>query len=280
MIVDGPERPTAVLLGLGFVAGVLGAMLGIGGGTVIVPALALHLGCSLHRAVGTSLAVVFPAVCAGAAIEALWGMPNGPVPVGTLVWGRGFLPMAALALAVGSVPGSWLGVRLADRLGDRGLRRIYGIFLLVVALRMGWSGGGGSLLLEGPTALAWLAAAGVLAGVCAALFGIGGGAVAVPALALGTLACAPAALGFHAARATSLGMAAVASLAALALHQRRGHVLWRWALPILPSALAGQAIGVILARQIPGGTLRAVFAVYLVLCAVRFLGRRIGTGVG
>ncbi len=274
----GVERPTAVLLGLGFAAGVLGALLGIGGGTVIVPALALHLGRSLPRAVGTSLAVIFPAVLLGAALEACWGTPVGPVPAGTVVWGRGFLPIAALALAAGSLPGSWIGAWLADRLGEKGLRRVYGLFLLVVALRMAWSGSGGSLSLAGTWALGWLAGAGVLAGVCASLFGIGGGAVAVPALALGTLACAPDALGFHAARATSLGMAAVASLAALVLHGRRGHVLWRWALPILPSALVGQAVGVVLAREVPGDALRAVFACYLVLCAVRFLRRSGATG--
>jgi uncharacterized membrane protein YfcA len=57
-----------ILILLGLLAGFLGAMLGLGGGFIIVPALMLLAGFDAHHAIGTSMAAIlftgFPAAFA------------------------------------------------------------------------------------------------------------------------------------------------------------------------------------------------------------------------
>jgi uncharacterized protein len=118
----------AVPLGIG----TLSSMMGIGGGTLSVPALTL-MNQPIHRAVGTAaqfgLLISLPGACGY--IVAGWGDPR--LPPASL----GYVNIIGLALiAPLSVLVAPVGARLAHRLDKRQLSIAFGIFLLLVAVRM------------------------------------------------------------------------------------------------------------------------------------------------
>ncbi len=107
---------------IGFVAGVLSGLFGIGGGVVIVPALILLAHMKPHLATGTSLgALLLPVGLLGA-----WQYyRQGSLDVRISLW-------IALGLAVGVL----LGAFLAMRLPARELQRLFAVLLLVMAIRL------------------------------------------------------------------------------------------------------------------------------------------------
>ena len=105
------------LLALGVVSGVASKLLGIGGGLLTVPVLAMA-GVPVHVAVGTSLVPVFTNA-AFATAEAL---------TGDLAW------WPAVPLAAGALCGVPLGAKLAHALDARGLSRVFAGGLVVAAL--------------------------------------------------------------------------------------------------------------------------------------------------
>jgi uncharacterized membrane protein YfcA len=89
----------------------------------------------LHRAIGTSAAIGLPIAAAGAAGYALHG-PEGSAIPGTL----GYIHLVALAcIAIGSVITAPLGARAAHALPVGRLKRLFALFLFVLAIRMAWS---------------------------------------------------------------------------------------------------------------------------------------------
>lgn len=129
-----PARP-----GLWMAGGLIGAvsaLLGIGGGTLTVPFLRWH-GVEIRSAVGTAAAAGFPIALAGATGFWLAGRALPALPDFT----SGFLYWPAiLIIALVSVPCAPLGAALAHRLPRAWLQRLFGALLLVVGLRMAWTG--------------------------------------------------------------------------------------------------------------------------------------------
>jgi uncharacterized membrane protein YfcA len=117
---EGPvaDPPGPALIITGVVAGFASGLLGIGGGVVLVPALAGFLGMPLKRALGTSLAAIAIIVIPGTAVHAALGHIDWSI----FLW-----------LTVGVVPGAALGSRWAIRARERTLRFVVAVFLLVVA---------------------------------------------------------------------------------------------------------------------------------------------------
>lgn len=110
------------LLALGLVAGVFAGVLGIGGGLIIVPALIYVFKLHILDATGTSLAALVPPVGLLGAIE---------------YYRLGHIHVAAAALvALGLFVGTFFGARFVMNLSPQLIHRIYGSFLLVVAVRM------------------------------------------------------------------------------------------------------------------------------------------------
>jgi len=108
---------------------------------------------------------------------------------------------------------------------------------------------------------------GLVAGVLAGLFGVGGGILFVPALTL--------ALGLeqHHAQATSL-LAILPTVAVGAWRQQRyGNVRWTPALVLGLAGIAGVVGGGFLAESLPGSVLRRLFGVLLVLTAAQLAWR-------
>ena len=111
-----------LFLVIGAVAGVLSGMFGIGGGLVIVPALMLIAKMSPLTATGTSLgALLLPVGALGA-----WEYyRNGNIEI-----------KASLLIALGLFAGAWFGARLAHTMGDATLKRVFAVFLVIVAGRI------------------------------------------------------------------------------------------------------------------------------------------------
>lgn len=255
-------RPTA-LLGLGFSAGLLSGLLGIGGGLVVGPALVLG-GTALRRASGTALAMVAPVALAGVLTESA-------LEPAQLEWG-----LAGL-LAAGGLLGVLAGRAPARELPEARLRAIFAVLLLAVAVRQFGLGGGAvtgampGMLPDSELARgAGTVLLGAVAGGCAILFGVGGGVVVVPGLVFLVGGVAP-----HAAAATSLlAMIPTAAFGAWGA-ARDGRVDPRPLRLLLPAALVGAVAGVTLRdRGLDAATLARLFGAFLVYVAAQLLLRR------
>jgi len=107
---------------LGVAAGIAGGFFGIGGGIILIPALVYLFGLTQHQAQGTTLAIMVPPIGILAAWE-YWKQGNVKLGVAGLI-------------CLGFLAGGWLGAVWVDKVPDLALKKIFGVFLLVVSLRM------------------------------------------------------------------------------------------------------------------------------------------------
>ncbi len=116
---------------LGLFAGVLSGLIGIGGGTIIVPALIYLFGLTQHQAQGTTLALLIPPI----GLLAAWTYyKNGYVNI-----------TIAIFICLGFFIGGLAGAKLAVGLSNEILRKVFGFVLLLVALYMILGKGSNSL---------------------------------------------------------------------------------------------------------------------------------------
>ncbi len=111
-----------ILLCIGLFAGILSGMVGIGGGVIIVPALVYFMSMSQHEAQGTSLAVLL-------------------LPVGVLAvyqyYQAGYVDVrSSLIIATTFVVGGLIGSKIAIAVDQNMLKKIFGIFMLLISLKM------------------------------------------------------------------------------------------------------------------------------------------------
>ncbi|HEX7021743.1 MAG TPA: sulfite exporter TauE/SafE family protein, partial [Trueperaceae bacterium] len=111
--------PLVLLVG-GLVVGSVSGLLGIGGGSIMVPLLVLALGFDQHLAQGTSLAAMIPAALGGSIVH--WRM--GSVAKGLVV-----------SLVVGVAAGSWFGGSFALAIPDLWLQLIFALVMIWLGLR-------------------------------------------------------------------------------------------------------------------------------------------------
>jgi uncharacterized protein len=117
-----PVSTIVILLAIGIFTGIMAGMLGIGGGLVVIPALVMIMGMTQQSAQGTSLAMMLP-------------------PIGILAaynyYKAGHVDIRfALLLAAAFIIGSYFGSKIAVRLPQDVLKKIFGVFLLLVAIKM------------------------------------------------------------------------------------------------------------------------------------------------
>jgi uncharacterized protein len=122
-------------VGIAGFAGLVSGIAGIGGGNVIVPTL-VYYNVPVHRATATASTLGFPIAIAGSLGYIHRGFATTSLDDGLL--GYVYLP-ALIAIVCTTVLFAPLGVRVAHRLSPAPLRRIFGLLLLVVAMRMCWS---------------------------------------------------------------------------------------------------------------------------------------------
>lgn len=107
---------------LGVAAGFLSGILGLGGGFFIVPALVMFFGYSQHLAQGTTLALLVPPI----GLLAAWTyFRHGHVNLAAAGW-----------ICLGFAVGGLFGARIAVAVPALLLRRMFGVFLMLLSVRM------------------------------------------------------------------------------------------------------------------------------------------------
>jgi uncharacterized membrane protein YfcA len=120
-VVNYKVQRTTAGMGMGFFAGLLSSLLGIGGGIIKVPVMHLLMGVPMKAAIATSTLMITLTAATGAFIYQYHG---------------NIQPFIIAPLIIGIVIGSRIGVELTKRTGGVWLRRIFGIFLFFVAILM------------------------------------------------------------------------------------------------------------------------------------------------
>lgn len=107
---------------LGIIAGIFGGMFGIGGGTILIPVLVYLCGLTQHQAQGTTLAIMVPPI----GLLAAWRY-----------WQAGNVKISLAAfICIGFFLGGLIGANLIHGVSDPLLKKLFGFYLLFVALRM------------------------------------------------------------------------------------------------------------------------------------------------
>lgn len=111
------DNPLVLIL-VGLVTGIYSGIMGLGGGTIMIPLMVLMLQFSQHQAVATSLAAMLPPVALPAVIRYYY---RGDVKISTAAW-----------IALGITAGTFMGASVAGHLSDRAMRLIFGFVLIYV----------------------------------------------------------------------------------------------------------------------------------------------------
>ena len=109
-------------LALGLLTGVCSGLVGIGGATIIIPALIFMFGLSQHTAQGTTLALMVPPI----GILAAW-----------TYYQKGFVDIKIAGfICIGFLIGGLFGAKLAVGLPAPLLKKMFGVFMLIISLKM------------------------------------------------------------------------------------------------------------------------------------------------
>lgn len=249
------------LLATGIVAGILGALLGLGGGIFLVPALTLLFHLPIHAAVGTSLVGVI-ATSAGVAAIA----PRG----------RGADVPLALRLEVLTAAGAIGGGLLAGVVSTQVLSVLFALvvfltagYLLFKARQRANAKEPERLFYRNYHLQHWPAGMAVssLAGMVSGLLGVGGGFIKVPVI----YAIMGAPLGV--ATATSNFMVGITAAASVFVYYGRGDI---YPLVVIPTALgvfSGAMLGVYVLPRLRVAWIRLGLIGLLVVMGVQMLVR-------
>jgi uncharacterized protein len=265
---------TAVVWVLSALAGFLGALTGLGGGVVVVPALTLILGVDMKYAIGASLVSVIATSSGAAAAYVREGFSN--IRIGMFL---------EIATTIGAIVGAFL----AGRVSTHALAIVFGLVLIQAAyqslvrkepdagvmvqsdalatrLRMG-----GTYPVAGkrveygvrnvPGGMGLMFGAGALSG----LLGIGSGAVKV--IAMDTIMRIP----FKVSTTTSNFMIGVTAAASAGLYLERGYIDPRVAMPVMLGVLVGALLGAKVLVNARVRTLRLVFGVVILALAIEMI---------
>lgn len=253
---------------LGIVVGVLAGLLGVGGGLVLVAALAWLLPlmgvpaeAAMHSALASSLASIVLTAAASARAHARRGSVLWP----TVAW-----------MVPGLLLGGWLGSAVAVRIDDDLLRWIVAGYCLLAAGQLQFGKPRVTAGVAAPAPQGWpMAAAGGGIGALSAVVGIGGGSMTVPLLvwrgvapvgAIGTSSACGVAIGL----ASAVGYAWHAPAGVLPAHAV-GYVYLPAAIGVAIASVLAAPWGTRLAHRLHGDVLKRIFALFLVVVAVSLL---------
>lgn len=252
------------LILIGAAAGVFAGLFGIGGGIIIVPALILLAGFPLVRATGTSLAAIL--------------LPVGILGVAAYYKARIIDLRASAYIAAGLLTSVAAGAWLANALPVDLMRKFFAAFCLYVGWNFidpvrrfrRWRGrdvpSGPEPELNPHPSPAALIGIGLLAGVMAGMFGIGGGNIIVPMLTL-VLHYPP-----KRAIATSLGAILFPfGLPGVLYYYHAGTLDLGAAAWIALGLFLGTVFGARITISLPSRTVKLLYGVFLIFVAIRFL---------
>jgi len=115
-----------LLIAIGLVAGTLGGMVGLGGGIILIPALILIMKLDQQTAQGTSIAIMLPPI-------GLFAVYN--------YYKAGYVNIKyAMIIAAAFMVGGYLGSTIALKISADLMRKIFSVLLVVIAIKMFFSG--------------------------------------------------------------------------------------------------------------------------------------------
>ncbi|HEY5519227.1 MAG TPA: sulfite exporter TauE/SafE family protein [Candidatus Limnocylindrales bacterium] len=270
-----PLEALALLAAVG--AGAFGALVGVGGGVILVPLLTVFLGVPVTNAVAVSLLGVIAVSTTASASYLSGGLVDRRVGLTLLV-----------ATALGGVAGGYI----AGYLDVRVISGLFGVVLVAVAIQMLRSHGRPVVVPSGdplrfefdasyvePTSGATIAYrarhlwpatfVSLFAGALSGLLGIGGGVVNVPTM--NVLMGLP----IRVSTTTSTYMLGATAAASAVLYASRGEVDLALAAPVVVGVFIGGRAGAIFQRRVPQHALALSFAVIAAFFAVQMLLRTV-----
>jgi uncharacterized protein len=250
---------TALLIILGFFAGLLGALTGIGGGVLLSPILALYFGIPIRQAIGTSLVAVITTSAASSSVH----LQRHTTDI-----------RLGMTLELATALGAAITAYLVGYFNRNALEGLFAGFLLYCAITILTKTNKARVVLEGeeslpaenetvippyePRRYPLGLAASFVAGALSGLLGIGGGPIKVPVMYI--FMNVP----LMVATATSNFMIGVTAAASAIVYYRRGDILVEYAAPLAVGVFVGSLLGARLAPRV-----RTKVVVYL-LCGVMF----------
>src|SRR6202165_2773078 len=238
----------AAFVALGLFAGAYGTLVGVGGGLFIVPVL-IFAHFAPKQAIGTSMAVV---------------LANGISGSIAFLRQKRVAVRTGLLLALAGLPGALVGAYVDQLLPKHLVSLLFGLFLVVVGLRMFLSGPDKAIA-DSPgyskTNLPLAVLVAFFAGFIASLFGVGGGIIYVPTMFY--LLQFPA----HVATATSTFAIALTALFGTASHAYYVDIVYGPAIAIAVGAIGGAQIGASLASRVRAGPLIRLFSIAIFVSA-------------
>jgi uncharacterized membrane protein YfcA len=249
-------------------AGTIGAILGLGGGFIIVPMLVLIFGLPAQTASGTSLvALVFTALS------------------GTLgyTWQRRIDYRLGLSLAIASAPGAVVGSLAATYVSSSVVTILFGCFMILVSIYIAVSPSAspssnrhdgrprqqvdrdGKKFEYAVKHVVFAYPLVFVAGVLAGFFGVGGGVLQVPVMIL--LLGVP----IEIATATSALMILVSAVTGALTHGYLGDIAYEFTPFIIISVIFGAQLGVQIQRRAGPRTLRRLFALFVAIVGLRMV---------
>ena len=105
----------------GFLIGIISGFLGVGGGFILVPILTTYFLLSQHKAQAISLGVVLPTALIGAVVYSMHGEAD---------------IFTSAQLAAGGIVGAAIGVRIMEKMPAAMLKKMFGVVLLIIGIRM------------------------------------------------------------------------------------------------------------------------------------------------
>jgi uncharacterized protein len=254
---------SVLLVILGFFAGMLGAITGIGGGVVLSPVLALYFGIPIRQAIGASLVAVITTSAASSSVH----LQRHTTDI-----------RLGMTLELATALGAAVTAYIVGYFNRSVLEGIFAGFLLYSSIMILSRGGkvkpgdeGASELLPGsngetvippyePRRYPLGLAASLVAGALSGLLGIGGGPIKVPVMYI--FMNVP----LMVATATSNFMIGVTAAASAIVYYRRGDILVEVAAPLSVGVFLGSLLGARLAPRI-----RARYVVYLLVAIMLYL---------
>lgn len=234
---------TALLVILGFCAGLLGAMTGIGGGVLIAPILALHFGIPIRQAIGTSLVAVITTSTASSSVH----LQRHTTDI-----------RLGMTLELATVLGAAVTAYLVGYFNRNALEGVFAAFLLYSSITILVKRGRVKTVPDQPAAAfdetvippyepkryPLGLAASLVAGALSGLLGIGGGPIKVPVMYI--FMNVP----LMVATATSNFMIGVTAAASAIVYYRRGDILVQYAAPLAVGVFVGSLLGARLAPRV------------------------------
>ena len=264
-----------LLLATGFCAGVIGALVGLGGGIIIVPALLF-----MHQSLGL-LGDLTPQKAVG--ISTVIMIFTGLSSTLAYIKHKRVDYQTGLIFFIGSGPGGILGSIVNKMLDVQAFNLYFGSFVIIVSIILlikdrlkpanlikratfvkTYKDIDGSEYIYGYKPSIAIAIC-FLVGFCSGLFGIGGGSLIVPAMIL--LFLFPP----HVAVATSMFIVFLSSMTNSITHLALGNVVWAYAFALIPGAWFGAKTGAFINTRLKSKTIVALLRMILLVIGIKLI---------